>query len=289
MKLFIEFVKIALLLAIAIFLSMSIGLLQNPVLGQNELIESSTKIALTEVKKNDANQRGNDLRKIMENSLAQPFNFPSSVIFQDTEYEYKRVFHDHGINILPEKELEFATLCGQYSASNAMAVYGALSPFYAEVSVNNAEKGITGEVWLEIDGKIKRLISLDSSSTLDGDLQEFKKLYAKNCGDINSSFMGKFSKYDIGFKAFFVKNNLEYLNKLSKYPDSKQSLQHCFDSGASGNYCIIAEACLRIKQLNKNTMESCSFRDKVCSVNDTGAECEEKLKTASETKKSSNK
>lgn len=287
MKIVIELVKIALLSAIAVFMGMSIGILQQPISSETGLNEPSTTIELSEDSKSDSNQRKTDLRKIMEHSLSQIFKFPGSVRFRDVNYEYKRVFHDHGINVAPEKELEFATLCGQYSAQNAMAVYGPVRPFYAEVAVNNEEKGITGDIWLEIDGEIKKLISLDSSIAIDGDKDEFEKLYAKNCGSIDSAFMGVFSQYDIGYAALSVKYYLEELDKLSKYPEAKKSLTKCSNSGASHDYCIGSEICQRAKELDENMSEFCSLKKQVCTADDKPADCEAKLETAYKAKKSS--
>lgn len=288
-KIVIELVKIALLSAIAVFMGMNVGILQKPISSETGLNKPSTTIELSEDSKSDSNQRKIDLRKIMEHSLSQMFKFPGSVRFQDANYEYKRVFHDHGINVAPEKELEFAALCGQYSAQNAMAVYGPVRPFYAEVAVNNEEKGITGDVWLEIDGEIKKLISLDSSIALDGDKDEFEKLYAKNCGNIDSAFMGVFSQYDIGYAALSVKYYLEELGKLSKYPEAKNSLIKCSNSGASHDYCIGSEICQRVKELDENMSEFCSLKKQICAANDKPADCEAKLETAYKAKKSSKK
>ncbi|WP_297893045.1 hypothetical protein [Shewanella sp.] len=289
MKVAIEFIKIALLSVIAIFMGMNIGILQTPISSETGMNKPSEAIELSEDSKSDSNQRETDLRKIMEHSLSQLFKFPGSVRFLDTNYEYRRVFNDHGINIAPEKELEFATLCGQYSAQNAMAVYGPVQPFYAEVAVNNEEKAITGDVWLEIDGEIKKLISLDSSIALDGDKDEFEKLYAKNCGDIGSAFMGVFSQYDIGYAALSVKYYLEELDKLLKYPEAKESLIECSNSDASHDYCIGAEICQRVKELDENMSEFCSIKKQVCSANDKYADCEAKLEAAYKEKKSSKK
>ncbi|MBE0434042.1 hypothetical protein IBX73_11345 [candidate division WOR-3 bacterium] len=289
MKVAIEFAKIVLLLAIAAFMGMSVGVLQKPISNEAELNEPSAEIKVSEDSTNNTEQRKNDLRKIMEHSLSQLFKYPGSVRFQDTNYQYKRLFYEHGINVTPEKELEFATLCGKYSAQNAMAVYGPLRPFYAEVAVNNEEKGITGDVWLEIDGEIKKLISLDSSFSLDGDKEEFEKLYANKCGDANSAFMGVFSQYDIGYAALSVKFYLEELDKLAKYPEAKESLRKCSNSGASHDYCIGAEICQRVKELDENMSEFCSLKKQVCSVDDKQADCEEKLETAYKAKKSADK
>jgi len=288
-KVVIEFIKIALLSAIAILMGMNIGILQTPTSSETGIHKPSEKIELSEDSKSDSSQREADLRKIMEHSLSQLFKFPESVRFRNTNYEYRRVFNDHGINVAPEKELEFATLCGQYSAQNAMAVYGSARPFYAEVTVNNEEKGITGDVWLEIDGEIKKLISLDSSIALDGDKEEFEKLYAKKCGDIRSAFMGVFSQYDIGYAALSVKYYLEELDKLSKYPVAKESLMKCSNSDASHDYCIGAEICQRVKDLDENMSEFCSIKKQVCSGNDEHADCEEKLEAAYKEKKASKK
>jgi len=259
-------------------MGVNVGLFQNPLSDNVELKESSVITEPNKDLKTTLQQRENDLRKIMEHSLSQIFKFPGSVKFQDTQFMYNRVFHDHGINITPEKELEFATLCGQYSAQNAMAVYGKKSPFYAEIAVNNEEKGVTGNVWIEIDGEVKTLFSLDSSFTNNGDINEFKKLYAKNCGSADSAFMGIFNQYDIGYKAIAVKNYIEFLNKLSKYPESKNSLKKCSNSGASYDYCIVSEICKRVKDPEKSIGELCILKNKTCTVDDVCSICEEKLK-----------
>lgn len=280
MKVAIEFIKIALLSAIAIFMGMRIGIFQAPISSETGIDKPSEAFELSEGSKRDSNQRETDLRKIMEHSLSQIFKFPGSVRFQNTNYEYRRVFNSHGINVAPEKEFEFATLCGQYSAPNAMAVYEPVRPFYAEVAVNNEEKGITGDVWLEIDGEVIKLISLDSSITLDGGKEEFEKLYKRNCGDIGSAFMGVFSQYEIGYAALAVKYYLEELDKLSKYPGAKDSLIECSNSDASNDYCIDAEICQRVKDLDENMSEFCSIKKQVCSSNDKHADCEAKLESA---------
>ncbi|MDZ7660847.1 hypothetical protein [Thiohalophilus sp.] len=288
MKIAIEFIKIALLSAIVIIMGMNIGILQTPTSSETGY-KSSEEIDLSEDSKSQSNQRETDLRKIMEHSLSQLFKFPESVRFRNTNYEYMRVLNDHGISVAPEKELEFATLCGQYSAQNAMAVYGSARPFYAEVAVNNEEKGITGDVWLEIDGEIKKLISLDSTIALDGDKEEFEELYSKNCGDIRSAFMGVFGQYDIGYTALSVKHYIKELDKLSKYPGAKESLMECSNSDASHDYCIGAEICQRVKELDENMSKFCSIKKQVCSGNDKHADCEAKLEAAYKEKMPSKK
>lgn len=284
MKIITEFIKIALLAAIFILLGVSTYFLKKPMLSEPIANKDTVEeIAL------EPNQREHDLRKIMEHSLAKLFKFPESVKYQDTEFEYKRVFKDHGITVESEKELEFATLCGQYSVQNAMAVYGSFKPFYAEVAVNNQEKGVTGDLWLKIDGEIKKLISLDSTVSLDGDEEEFKKLYENNCGDMDKSYMGVFSQYNFGYDALSVKFYSEELDKLSKYPDAFESLQVCSNSAASHDYCIGTELCQRLKELDENMSEWCSMQKQVCLANDKPADCESKIKSAYKEKKANQK
>jgi len=284
-----EIVKVALLSAIVVFMAMNVDVLQKPKSNESVLNKAPKIVELNEEAKGDFKQRENLLKKIMEHSVSQVFKFPGSVKFQDINFEYKRIFHDHGINIDTEKELEFASMCGQYSAQNAMAIYGPSRPFYGEIAVNNEEKGISGEVWIEFDGEIKKLISLDSTVMLDGDREEFEKLYKANCGDIDNLFMGVFSQYEIGYAALSVKYYLKELDNLSKYPEAKESLSKCTFSGASHDYCIGTEICKREKELDKVIAEFCALKNQVCSVKDKETDCEAKLETAYKAKKSSKK
>lgn len=284
MKVITEVLKIVLLAAVVILLGMSVGILQKPI--SSESIFNSTA---SDKKSIESNQRERDLRKIMEYNLARLFKFPESVKFQNTKFRYERVFHDHGIEVAPGKELEFATLCGQYSAQNAMAVYGPFRPFYGEVAVNNEARGITADLWLKINGKIKKLISLDSVISLDGNEEEFKKLYAKNCGDINIANMGVFSQYKIGYDALAVKYYSKELDKLSKFPEAAESIHKCVTSGASHGYCIGVEQCQRIKELDDDMGKFCSLQKQVCLAGDITSDCESKIEAAYKEKKSTQK
>ena len=282
MKMTTEFIKIALLIVIVVILSLpsSTNLSKKSIPGKDIANSDEDKELVSE-----ENSRKHDLQKIMEYNLAKLFKFPESVRYENTRFEYKRLFKDNGINIALEKELEFATLCGHYSARNAMGVYGPSAPFYAEVAVSNKEKGITGDLWLEIDGEIKHLTSLDSSVYFDGDRTKFRELYEKNCKDADKAYMGEFIDYDIGYDALGIEQYFDYIDKISKYPGAQQSLKECVEAGALIVYCIGSELCRRPKEPDKVFSEFCAIKTKVCSTNDKPKECESKLKTAFEKKK----
>lgn len=283
MEVITELVKIALLLAIAVFLAIGTGIFQKPL-----SIEPMSSRVSDLKSTTRQNPRKEDLRKIMEHTLSSLFKFPQSVRFQNTKFEYKRLFHDAGVEVDTSKELEMATLCGHYSAQNAMGVYRAFEPFYAEVAVNNEKRGISGELWFSNDGKIQKLYSLDSKILLDGDEKEFKKLYSINCGEIDKAYMGAFSSYEIGYEAIGVKYYAEALDKLSQYPDIAKTLQTCMQAGASSGYCIAIEQCKRSVTLESDMNEFCSLRKEICSDDDSPKICEEKI-TAVYKEKSSKK
>ncbi|WP_156897028.1 hypothetical protein [Ferrimonas kyonanensis] len=284
MKLALETIKILLLLAIAVLIGM--GLLKGQDSSKVNLNKSSLAVKVNEEPTADAKQRENDLRKIMEHRLIHLFKFPENVKFQDTKYHYTRVYQDHGIKVVPEEELEFATLCGQYAAPNAMAVYGAMRPFYAEIAVNNESKGLTSEVWLDIDGDIKKLITSTAPITVDGDRTEFEERYSKYCGDTNTMFMGAFKEYEMGYTALTVKLDLMLMEDLVKHPGAEDSLRKCSSSGASYTFCVNSEYCKQEKQLGKSISEGCEAQHRLCQTLGNDAECEAMLAAANKTEKS---
>lgn len=284
MRMVIELFKVVLLTCMVLLMAIIVGILPNPTAVKNHSDNQAVEPDTVSVLQEDVSQRESDLRKIMEHSLSHIFKFPESVKFQNSNYEYKRVFHNYGIKVAPEKELEYATLCGQYAASNAMGVYGELRPFYAEVAVNNEQKGITGEVWLDIGGEIKTLMTLDSSITVSGEQEEFEKLYSKNCANKDKEYMGAFSEYEDGYKAFSVKYYIDNLEQIKSHSGANESLISCTNTGATLDYCIGSEMC----EIEKETSEYCTFKKQVCLANDTDIICEEKLKLAYKNKKPSN-
>jgi hypothetical protein len=279
-----ELVKIVLLLIIAVFLGIGSGIFHKPttiVPEPNSISDTKSSIPKKE--------RKEDLKKIMEHTLSSLFKFPESVRFKNTNLVYKRLFHDAGINVDTSKELELATLCGHYSAQNAMGVYGAFERFYAAVAVNNEKRGISGELWFSNDGSIQKLYSLDSKVPLEGEEDEFNKLFLKNCGDIDKAHMGAFSGYEIGYEAIGVKYYSEALDKLSQYPDLANTIQICMQSGASTDYCIAIEQCQRFETLQNDMKEFCSIQKEICSDNNSPNVCEEKIIAVYKEKNSKNK
>jgi hypothetical protein len=283
-KLITELVKVALLLTIAVLLGFETGIFQKPLSTEPQSSNVSDVQPATQ-----QNSRKEDLRGIMEHALVSLFKFPTSVRFQNTEFEYNRLFHDAGIKVDTSKELEMATLCGQYSAPNAMGVYGAFEPFYAEVSVNNTKRGITGELWFRNDGKIQQLIALDLNYPIDGEEDDFQKLYSKNCGEADKAYMGTFSSYEIGYEAMGVKHYVERIAKLSQYPDVAKTLPICMQTEASFEYCIAIEDCQRSETLESNREKFCSLRKKICSDDDSPKGCETKIMAAYKEKSSKKK
>lgn len=291
MSVIIELVKIFLLGCIAIFMGMSIEVLPMPFQEKVDKDRHSSGMEIGGELKEDKKERAGDLRTIMEQSVAQLFRFPESIQFQSTNYRYTRVFQDNGINLPDEQEREYAVICGKYAVQNAVAVYSPFRRFYAEVSVNNEEKSIDGEVWLDIDGKIKKLLQLESKTMLDGDEGEFEKLFTMSCRGSEDTFMGVFQDYKEEVSLGSTRGYLKIFQKLSTYPEAKKSLSNCFSSGASRDYCIGAEMCQRIKEFDEDEAvwaESCDFFYEVCSADDSPVVCEKKLQAADIARKSSN-
>jgi hypothetical protein len=293
LKAIAEVLKIALLLIIVVLLSINAGVLQNPV--AHDLSPSqprntaATRDRAIEPSAMSPSQRERDLRKILEHSLAKNLKFPESIRFQGTKFQYNRVFGDHEIEVPLEKELERATLCGQYAAQNAMGVYGTYSPFYAEVGVDNSEKQITGDVWFKIDGELKKLLSLDSSVLMSADTEEFDRLYSKNCGQLDRAYMGEFNQYKIGYAALSATYLYEKIDKLSRYPGSLESLQSCLRSSASRDYCVFIEFCQKGRDVEEGMHEMCDLHRTVCLATDKPADCEAKMEVEFKKKKSSAK
>jgi|GEM_PF-3981567 len=280
MKVVAEVFKILLLGAITILLMVNVGILEKP-----KPIKSAQNIAIIERSTAKSNQREHDLKKIIEHNLTKFFKFPGAVKFQNTKFDYKLVFKNHNINVEPENELEFSTMCGQYSASNAMGIYGAFEPFYAEIAVDNVEKGITGFIYLKIDGKIKKSLDLDSGLLIDEDEVNFKKLYSKNCGDTDKFYMGVFSEYEFNYDALDVGSFSEALDKLSKFPEATESINKCLETGGTHNYCITVEHC-QWDELADNFKELCAIRKQVCVESDKPRVCELKIDSVYKEKES---
>lgn len=147
MKIIIDLIKIALLSCIAIFLGMNFATTKkNATPAIEEINNSSKKVELGDSEKNLA-IRKKDLRKILEHSLVQIFTYPESVKIINAKFTYNRL-NDYGVKVVPEKEVEFATLCGQYTAPTAMALNSAAQPFYGEIGVDNEKKLLKGSFGL---------------------------------------------------------------------------------------------------------------------------------------------
>lgn len=215
-----------------------------------------------------------DMRRLMEEPLRNAFKFPESVKFQSVTFRYTPVLQAAGLEVSDiGQELEFAEMCGLYTAKNGLGAYGQLEPFYAQVAVDNREKAITGEVMFESDAEVRVLSNLDSKVALDGNPEAFKGHWKRLCGDADTMNLGMFQGYEVGYGAYGVADVAVNLDQFTSEPSFRAYLSQCTQDQHPLSSCLWYFNCFSSAGSDN---EYCQVARKICSPDDTAKQCEAK-------------
>lgn len=216
-----------------------------------------------------------DLRRIMEQPLRAVFKFPESVKFRDVQFRYTPILETAGAQIGDlSQELEFAEMCGLYAAKNGLGAYGRFEPFYTRIAADNTQKALTGMAMFETDGELRKLLSLDTNLTLDGDSDEFEKHWDRLCGSLDSLNLGSFAGYEIGYGAFGISSVAAHIDQITDNSEFRAYLAQCKQDEFPLGSCLWTFSCL---SYGTGDPEACQPMREMCTTSDSAKKCNKKL------------
>ena len=180
------------------------------------------------------------LEALLRQRLASRYEFPEHVKFRHAHLTVRRLFADAGIDVEREQEVVFAVYCGDYSAPNAAGLYGAYRPFFAEVLVNHADQSIDGELWLDVDGDIKKSISFRSDLLISARQESFDSRFHNYCGSREGFLPGEYADYKTGQLAPYYRQHFAEIESKASDPDYAARLVECLKTEATLKECYRA-------------------------------------------------
>ena len=247
MKLFIDIFSALLLLLIAILLFI---LTKDKIMDQLAMdVTSTTNIANNEGASskeipndaqvsNNTEKRIDDITNIAKYKLSQMYKFPDDIKFEVKNSSYIPFFSSKGFQ-LPNMnaEIEFAEMCGFFSARNAMGVYGKKELFYSKIVINNFTKDIEGYIIFSTDDAVVESDNFNYDLFKPSDKDKLDLYWSKLCQNSIDEYKGTYLEYNYSnFDNFdevlfnqspLVVDDQNFVNNINNCITNNTPLENC--------------------------------------------------------------
>lgn len=223
-----------------------------------------------------AEQRMEDIIRIVEYPLRSAFKFPDSVKTKIIKIDAKSVLRDNGFTALdPKDDIQYIRICGRYSAPTPMAMFGPFEEFFARVLISPEYKNISGEVFFRNEGKWKHLHGLDSSYAFDIADKEVAENKGDFCDNMSPVDMGTLSDYKL-VSGVLIDIQLNGIKTMAATEGIADFINSCIIDNNEINICLLYYSCMKAT----DRTERCSKASAQCQLGESVSVCAPKLRAA---------